>query len=814
MLAWIEHTLQDVRYSLRGLRRNPGFTLTAVLAAAIAIGATTAVFSAVDRILFRPLPYRDEGRLVSAGMMAPLDSNEFLLADAYFDLRRNPGPLAAVTSFQAGGIACDLTEASPLRMVCVRVEANFLDTLGVRLAAGRPFTAEEDRPNAPRVAIISHALWRSRFAADPAAIGKTLDIDGAPTRVAGVLPPDFVMPTLTHADLLLPEALDEARERAGRALRVFARLRPGVTLPQARSALQPYFARALETVPPRFRQEVTLRVRPLRDRQVGDARAASLALLGAVLAVLLIACANIANLLLARAVGRDREIAVRSALGASRARLARLALTESLLLALTGGAAGCSLAFLLLRAFQAIAPDGLPRIEEATVDLRVLLFSAAAAVLSGVLFGLFPALRRTAGGMLGSARTVGPARGWLRGALVTAQIAISLILLTGAGLLLRSLDNLQRVPMGFESQHAITASFVLGRQRYSRDVEQLALFRELEQRLLTLPGVSAAALSDSIPPFGGTRGRPLSTIEVEGRPRLPEGTGGMVAWRYITPGYFAALGIPMRRGRPFTQFDRDAGACSVVLSETLARLMFPGEDPLGKHIQRTPQGQWFTVVGVAADARNLGADKTSWPEYYFVRKSMPDVTWANQEPPLGWRGAVVVVRTAVDPKLAASSLRGLFASLDPTLPVEISTLRDRLARGTERPRFQATLLASFAAIGVLLAAIGLGGVMSFLVAQRRREIGVRMALGATPGSIVRLTLGFAARSMAAGLVIGGAGAFVATRWLRAQLFQVAPGDPRPVAIAAALLVLVALLAAAGPARRAARVDPMTTLRAE
>jgi len=814
MPAWIEHTFQDLRYALRGLRRNPGFTLTAVMAAAIAIGASTAIFSAVDRILFRPLPYRDEARLVSAGMMTPLDSNEFLLADAYFDLRRNPGPFAAVTSFQAGAIECDLTEQSPLRMRCLRLEANFLDTLGVRLAAGRNFSAEEDRPNGPRVAIISHALWRSRFAADPAAIGKTLSIDGTPTRVAGVLPPDFVMPTLTHADILLPEALDEARERSGRALRVFARLKPGVTLPQAQSRLQPYFARMLETVPPRFRKEVTLRVRPLRDRQVGDARAASLALLGAVLAVLLIACANIANLLLARAVGRDREIAVRAALGASRFRLVRLALTESLLLAVAGGAAGCGLAFVLLRAFQAIAPEGLPRIEEATVDQRVVLFSAAAAVLSGILFGLFPALRRTEGAVLGSARTVGPARGWLRGALVTAQIAISVTLLTGAGLLLRSLDNLERLPMGFESDRVITASFVLGRQRYSRDVEQLALFRELEQRLETLPGVSAAAVSDSIPPFGGTRGRPLSTIDVEGRPQRPEGSGGMVAWRYVTPGYFAAMGIPLRRGRPFSQLDRGAGAYSVVLSESLARLLFPGEDPLGKHIQRGPQGQWFTVVGVAADARNLGAEKTSWPEYYFVRKAVPDVTWANQEPPLGWRGAVVVVRTAVDPKLAASSLRGLFASLDPTLPVAISTMRERLAQGTGRPRFQATLLGAFAAIGVLLAAIGLSGVMSFLVAQRRREIGVRMALGATPGSIVRLTLGFAARSTAAGLVIGGAGTYVATRWLRAQLFQVAPGDPRPLAGAVAVLVLVALIAAAGPARRAAQVDPGTTLRAE
>ena len=801
----MEQTVQDLRYAFRGLRRNPGFTLTAVGAAAIAIGASTAVFSAVDRILFRPLPYRDEGRLVSAGIMAPLDTNEFMLADAYFDLRRNPGPFVAVTSFQAGGIACDLTEQSPLRMTCMRVEGNFLDTLGVRLAAGRPFSAEEDRPNGPRVAIVSDALWRGRFAADPAAIGKTLNIDGVPTRVAGVLPPDFVMPTLAHADILLPEALDEARERQGRALRVFARLKPGVTLPQARSELEPYMARVMQTVPPQFRKEVTLRVRPMLDRQVGDARAASLELLGAVLAVLLIACANIANLLLARAVGRDREMAVRAALGASRFRLARLALTESLLVAAAGGAGGCGLAFVLLRGFQAIAPEGLPRIEEATVDMRVLLFSATAAALSGIVFGLFPALRRTEGAVMGGARTVGPARGWLRGTLVTAQIAISVMLLTGAGLLLRSLDNLQRVPMGFESEHAITASFVLGRQRYSRDAEQLAFFAELERRLGTLPGVSAGAVSDSVPPFGGYRGRLFSTIDVEGSHAIT----APVLMNYVTPGYFAALGIPMRRGRPFTEWDRGPSVYSVVLSETLARMMFPGEDPLGKHIQRAPQGHWFTVVGVAADARHAGAaEQTIGPEYYFVRKAVPDLIWANQEPPLGWRGGVAVVRTAVDPRLAAASLRGLFASLDPTLPVEIATMRERVARSTGRPRFQATLLGAFAGIGVLLAAIGLSGVMWFLVAQRRREIGVRMALGATPGSIVKLTMGFA------GVVAGGAGAFVLTRWLRAQLFQVPAGDLRPLVAAVALLVMVALMAAAGPARRAAQVDPATTLRAE
>ncbi|MDE3166882.1 MAG: ABC transporter permease, partial [Acidobacteriota bacterium] len=378
MLPMIEGLLGDVRYGMRGLRRRPGFALAAILAAALGIGASTAVFSAVDRILFRPLPYRDEARLVSVGIMAPLDSSEFLLAEGYFDLRRHPGPLAEVTSFQAGNFACDLTEDHPLRMHCLRAEANFLGTLGVAPALGRGFTAEQDRPHGPAVAMISYGLWSSRFARDPGVAGRTLQVDGVPTVITGVLPKDFLMPTLTGLDVLLPEALDESRERSGRALRAFGRLKPGVSMEQARAELQPYFGRVLETVPPRFRKEVSLRVRGIRDRQVGSVRQASAAIFGAVLAVLLIDCANIANLLLARAAGREREIAVRRALGASRARLVRQMIVESLLVGLAGGGAGCGLAWAMLRGFRSMAPAGLPRLDEATLDPRVLGFALAA----------------------------------------------------------------------------------------------------------------------------------------------------------------------------------------------------------------------------------------------------------------------------------------------------------------------------------------------------------------------------------------------------------------------------------------------------
>ena len=809
----VENLLRDIRYAVRGFRSNRGFALAVIFAAALGIGPTTAVFSVIDRILFRPLPYAHEDRLVSVGMMTPLDTNEFLFASPYFGLRRRPAPFEAVSAFQAGSIPCDLTENNPLRLRCLRIERNFLDVFGIQLAAGRSFLPEEDVPNGPRVALISHGLWLRRFGGDPQAVGRTLPLDGAPALIVGVLPIHFEMPTLTEADILLPLALDESRETAGRAFRVFARLPNGLTAAQARLQMQPYFNDALQTVPPAFRKEIGFQVRPVRDRQVGDAKLASAALFGSVLAVLLIACANIATLVLARAVGRARELAMRAALGASRLRLAAQSLTECVLLALAGGAAGVALTWALLRGFTAMAPGALPRMAQASIDWRVLIFTAVLSVASGVVFGVVPAFRNPPAALIGGAwRAVGTPSGRLRTLLVMLQIAVTIVLLAGAGLLLRSLWNISRVPLGIDAGHVVTARFVLGKGRYPDGPREIAFTQELERRLAALPGVEVAAIADSLPPAGGTRGRPLNTIEVEGRERKPEGTGGMVAWRFVSPGYFAALRIPILRGRGFSAADLEPSAYSMIMSDSFARAIFPGQDPIGKRLLRGPKGEWFTVIGVAGDVKNSGPARPAAPEYYVVRKPAPDLTYANQEPPVGWRAATALVRTSIDPKLVTRAVRETIASLDPTLPVDIETMRQRTASVLARPRFNASLLALFAGIGVLLAAVGLYGVVAFLVGQRRHEIGVRIALGATPPAIVALVLGQIARWTVAGVVVGVVGSLFAARALRTLLFGVPERDPITVSAVVLFLGLVAAAAAWLPTRRAARLDPLSTLR--
>ena len=798
--------MQSVRYTLRSFRRTPAFTLTAILTLALGIGASTAIFSVVDRILFRPLPYPAADRLVSFGMYAPsADKDEFLVIGSFLRFRRSQTPFTAMAAFNFVQ-PCDVTGSNPERVGCARVDAGFLPMLGLQPILGRVFTPQEDRPNAPRVALLSYAWWQRHFAGDRAVVGRSITLDEQPTTIIGVLPREFELPALNDFDLLVPAALVPGGGID--ATRVFARLKPGVTIRQAAAAMAPLLEAELPNIPAEFRQGIRLAIRPLRDRQTEDVGQASWILLGAVVMVLLIACGNVANLLLARSAGRRREFAIRCALGARRADLLRQAMTESLLLAGFGAFGGCVLGWELLRFFVDIAPSSIPRIEQASLDGRVLLFAIAAAFVSALLFGTAHAFERPDPAALAGGRSVVSFRGVLRHCLIAGQVAASLVLLTGAGLLLRSLWKIESLPLGIHTDHVVTARFTLSHARV-RQQRVLPFYEDLEARLQRIPGSQASAIASTIPMVGGTGATPFYQLEVEGRSRLEPGTGGVVAWRYITPGYFAALGIPILRGRTFDEAERQS-ANAIVLSNRLARLLFPHEDPLGKRLRRDPKGPWLTVVGIAGDVkeRSLQRDTT---EYFLVRKHTPDAVFGNGA---GSLSATAIVRTPLDPGAAAKLLRAAVAAVDPTLPVTIETLQQRLSGLTARPRFNALLLAGFASVALLLAAVGIYGVTSFLVSQRTREVGVRMALGATPAAVSRLFVLHAARWTLAGAVAGVAGSYFTTRLLAGLLFGVPQHDAATLVAAPALLLTAAMCAAWLPARRAARVDPVETLRQE
>lgn len=801
---------QDIRYACRSFLRTPGIAISAILAIALGIGACTAVFSVVDRLFFRALPYSDEDRLVSVGITAPIDPNEFVLGADYLDWRDAETPFELMGTHVPGGFDCDLTDQNPVRISCASVEASFFPTLGVQPILGRNFRAEEDRPNQPRVVLLSYGLWASRFAADPSVPGRAISLDGAPATVIGILPANFEMPGMGRADIVVPEALNwsaMAHPATGPILRAYARLKPGITIAQATAAMQPLYQEALRWAPPAFRNEVKFRIRTVRDRQVQDARTASWILIAAVLAVLLIACANVANLLLARVAARTHELAMRFALGAGRPRLMRQLLIESLVLSVVGGSAGSVLAWGFLRVLVAIAPGGIPRLQEATLDLRVLIFAIAVSLVSSLLFGIVPALHVRDAESLAGWRVAGGRRGILRQSLVAAQIACSLALLSGAGLLLRTLWNIQTVPLGMRTESVMSASVALGLQRYRQPEQQLAFFEELESRMRRLPGIGSFALTDSVPLMpGGSRYHVFAGLEVRSRPRLVEGTGGNVTWRSITPDYFATLGIPILRGRNFREQDRDPNQNTIIIGDSLARRLFPNEDPIGKEMRRNQELPWDTVIGVVGNARNNPAlfDKDD-PEYYVVRKHGSAIPGRN---------ASVVVRTLMNPQVVADAIRSQVAAIDPTLPVVIETMSQRVNKLADRPRFNAVLLGMFATIGVSLSAIGLYGVISFLVTQRRQEIGVRMALGATPSNILGLVFANAMQWTTAGILIGLLGSFAATRWLRTLLYQVPERDPSTLAITVAVLLVVALLAAWFPSRRALSVDPLIALKQE
>jgi predicted permease len=485
----------------------------------------------------------------------------------------------------------------------------------------------------------------------------------------------------------------------------------------------------------------------------------------------------------------------------------RQLLMESFALSVVGGAAGSVLAWVFLRVFVAIAPGGIPRLEEATLDLRVLLFAIAVSLVSGLLFGIVPALHAPKAESLAGWRTVGVGRGVLRHSLVAAQIAFSLVLLSGAGLLLRTLWNIQTVPLGMQTESVMSTSVTLGLQRYRQPEQQFAFFEELESRMHRLPGISNFALTDSVPLMpGGSRYHVFAGLEVRGQPHIVEGTGGNVTWRIITPDYFTTLGIPILRGRSFREEDRDPNQNTIIISDSLARRLFPNEDPIGKEMRRNQQLPWDSVIGIAGNARNNPAlSDNDDPEYYVVRKHGVAIPA---------RKASVIVRTFVNPQVIADAIRREVGAMDPTLPVVIETMSQRVNKLADRPRFNAVLLGLFAAIGVSLAAIGLYGVISFLVTQRTQEIGVRIALGAASGNILGLIFAHAIRWTVAGILIGLLGSVAAARWLRSLLYQVPERDPWTFAISVAVLFVVALLASWFPSRRALSVDPLIALKQE
>ena len=832
---WWDALRQDAHYTWRSWRRHPGFALGAILVLALGLGASTALFAALDRVLFRPLPYADPDRLVSVGSVAFSPDGSQVAAgvaesitDRFYvqEWETPPAPFQSVTTMAAlssGARTCEIAEGQQEGLRCELVERNFLRVLGARIALGRDFAAEDDVRGAPPVALISHALWVRRFGADPAVVDRTVRLERASSllqaRIVGVLPPDFEMPFET-ADILLPAQMRplDPKSPFQMSTTVLARLRPDVTPDRARLMLQSQWP-AMMKLPPAFRQE--WRVRPLHDRRVGDAPRVAWLLMGAVAVFLLIACVNVTNLMLARVGERRREFGVRAAIGAGRTRLARLALAESLLLALAAGGIGLLVAFALLETFVAMAPPGIPGVADAAIDLRVFAVAALLVVLTGTAIGVWPAVSVfRAGAMHGlrSTATSSPgARPRVRFALVTTQIALTLALLGGSALLLRSLWNVVSVPLGFDVERVITMTAGLSRVRYPTVEHGAVFFEELFARARAMPGAVSVALSDSSPPPRSS-GAVLQGWEVEGRPVEPSARRPPIRIRSVTPHYFETFRIPAVRGRTFQEADW-AGEPPLVLTESAERMLLAGESAVGRRLRPGPlpyggQRPWYTVVGVIADTRNGRAltDEPS-PEIYFVARPG---RWGG--PMAGTAFAAVgghlSLRTTASPADAAAFLRQIVADLDPRQLVTIETGDEQFTLLTAQPRFIAWLLTTFAALALVLAAAGLYSVASYLVLQRRRDIGVRMAIGASPRDVARQFVAEAGRWIIGGALAGAALGWMGTRALQSQLYQVEALDPWSWIGALLALALVLVMAVFRPAYRAAHVDPVTALRSE
>lgn len=812
---WLESTMQDSRYALRLLLRSPSFTITCVLILAIGIGTTTAMFSLVNTVLLKPLPFPASDRLMWVSQQdhsVPGLVPEALSYPDYFDWRGQNHTLEGIASY-TGGTGTMVLKGESRRLDIGTVSSNLFQVLGAAPMLGRDFRWEDEKPG-NRAVMLSYSFWVEQFGADPSIVGKSITMDGQAYTIAGVMPKGFAFPIENPAPELWKSIADEAegktpatQQRGFDTLGVVARLRPGVTVEQAKSDLSVIAANLARQYPDNNKQYYSALVEPELTHITGDTGPALRVLFGAVSLVLLLVCANVAGLLLARGSKRGAEFALRAAIGASRAAIIRQLLLESLLLSLGGGAAGIALASGLIQAMLKLMPVEIPRIGNASIDGSVLVFVLVASVLTGLLFGGFPAWRlsRTAPASAlregGRSMTAGRAQHRLHNSLVVAQTAIGMVLLIGAGLLMRSFVRILDVNPGFDPKHVLTSRVGVPFDP-ARHNQHYIFYQRLIERISSLPGVQAASAGWPLPMSSSSA---TVNFNIQGRP-VAKGDEPSESLSLAMPGYFAAMKIPLIAGRDFGEEDGLTGQPTIIVNQAFARKYFPHENPIGQHIQVRVGDDLFEhpmreVVGVVGDIKRKGLTADFDPQYY-----LPYAQGLITNPYL-------VVRTNEDPSAMQRAIDAAVRELDASVPVyQTSTMEDYLYKSAAQPRFQAFLLSCFAVIALALAAIGLYGLLSYMVVQRTLEIGLRMALGAHRSDVLRMIVQRGLTLALFGVVVGMAASAVLTRLISGMLFEVRPTDPVTFAATAALLLLVSIAASTAPAFRASRLDPMKTLR--
>ena len=806
----MQSILQELRYGARRLKLSPAFTAVVVLTLALGIGANTAIFSVVNAVLLKPLPYREPDRLVTIEHFYPsLDNLEAPVSGFGFNEYREK-----LTSFESmavqSGWGANLTGmGDPERLQASRVTGDYFSTLGASAARGRTIVAGEDAEGKERVVVLSDALWHRLFAADPAAVGKTLQLNGNNYDIIGVMPPSFRDFFSPGAELWVPLALTASQRTGGNEwLSLTARLKPGVSVEAAQAELTLFGEQLKQTYADRWPPSWTLKMTTLNDRATGRIRPALLMLLGAVGFVLLIACANVANLLLARGASRQKEVAIRTALGASRWHLVRQLLAESVLLALIGGVLGLLLAWIGVRTLAASSLASLVAADRVAIDGAVLAFTLGLSVITGLMFGLVPAVQismsRFHDTLKEGGRSVSADRGSgaVRRLLVVAEVALALMLLVGAGLLIKSFSRILGVSPGFEAENVLTANVSLPGARYPNEAASLAFWDQLLPRVRAIPGVQAAGMVSTLP-FGG--GWATTSFNVEGFTPNPGEQGPWGDFRVASPGYAEALRIPLKRGRFINDQDIPGSERVVVVDDEMVRRYWPSTDPIGKRIFFDPDpGQpteYYTVVGVVGHTKQEALDAEDRVQLYFPHRHGPQ----------GFMS--LAIRTSVPPETIVSALKQAVQSIDKDQPLSrVRTMEDLLAQSVGQRRLSMLLMGVFAAVALALASIGIYGVMSYSVTQRTHELGIRMALGAARANVLGMVVRQGMTLVVIGLAIGIAGGFAMTRFLESQLFGVDPTDPATFTVVALVLASVALAATLVPAMRATRVDPLVALR--